>query len=87
MTAKEQQRVAILEQVAQGQLSGVEAAALLGVTPRQLRRLRAAYQARGRRAWSMATGDGRRATRSPRRSASRSSPRPKARTGAATTSS
>ena len=40
-----QQRVAILEQVAQGQLSGVEAAALLGVPLRQLRHLRAAYRA------------------------------------------
>ena len=41
MTTQEQQRVAILEQVALGQVSGAEAAAPWGVTRRQLRRLRA----------------------------------------------
>ncbi len=47
MTAQEQQRVAILQQVEQGQLSCTAAAALLGVTTRQLRRLRATYREQG----------------------------------------
>ena len=47
MDEKAQQRVAVLHEVAQGQLTARAAAAMLGVTERQARRLLAAYRRAG----------------------------------------
>jgi transposase len=47
MADKAQRRVVVLHEVAQGQLGTAEAAALLGVTARQVRRLAAAYRRAG----------------------------------------
>lgn len=47
MNSKEQTRVAVLNEVAQGSLSAHEAAGLLGVSVRQVRRILAAYRTEG----------------------------------------
>lgn len=47
MNEREQQRVAVLHEVAQGYLTAIAAAAMLGLTERQVRRLLAAYRREG----------------------------------------
>ena len=47
MNSREQQRLMVLNQVMGGELSGEEAAVLMGVSVRQMRRLMAAYRKEG----------------------------------------
>jgi|SRR5450759_5018692 len=47
LTSKEQTRVAVLNEVTQGDLTATEAAGLLGVSVRQIRRILAAYRREG----------------------------------------
>jgi predicted ArsR family transcriptional regulator len=47
LTSKEQTRVAVLNEVTQGGLTATEAAGLLGVSVRQIRRILAAYRREG----------------------------------------
>ena len=55
LNAKEQQRVMILNRIERGGLTGEEAAALMGLSVRQLRRLLAGYRGEGVVAVAMAT--------------------------------
>ena len=47
MTQRERDRLKIMEQVAQGQLSTAQAGGLLGLSPRQVQRLMVQYAQRG----------------------------------------
>lgn len=47
LNTEEQRRLMILNQLGSGSLSSAEAAALVGLSERQVRRLRRAYEARG----------------------------------------
>ena len=47
MNQKEQQRVMVLNGIERGELTGKEAAALMGLSVRQVRRLLAAYRKEG----------------------------------------
>jgi transposase len=52
LNSREQQRLMVLNQVLGGVLTGEEAAALMGVSVRQMRRLMAAYRKEGAAALS-----------------------------------
>lgn len=56
LTPEEQRRLVVLNHVGSGALSGKDAAALLGLSERQLRRLRRAYEQEGAPETSWASG-------------------------------
>ena len=57
LNAKEQRRLQVLNALEGGKVRMAVAAELMGVSVRQVRRLRAAYRQEGAAGWRMATGD------------------------------
>ena len=56
LNQREQQRLKVLNQVERSELSGEDAAVLMGLGLRQVRRLLAAYRREGALLWPMAIG-------------------------------
>ena len=85
LNQREQARLRVLNSVLVYQLDRAQAAEIMGISERQLRRILAAYRREGAAALSLATGVASPATRFPRMWPPRWSPWPAGNTPASTT--